>query len=144
MSYTMLLIIQDNITVGYAVAQLVKVLRYKPKGRGFDSRWCHWYNSSGRIVASWQKCDGRALYLRYEENKIFHSTTLSVDEFTYRLWQTKEWVWNTNWMILTGDIEVVGDKPVPMPLCAPQIRHGLTRDWTLATAIMWRLTDLIS
>jgi hypothetical protein len=24
------------------VAQLVKPLRYKPEGRGFDSRWCHW------------------------------------------------------------------------------------------------------
>jgi len=20
----------------------VKALRYKPEGRGFDSRWCHW------------------------------------------------------------------------------------------------------
>jgi hypothetical protein len=30
-------------TVGrYAVAQLVEALRYKPEGRGFDSRWCHW------------------------------------------------------------------------------------------------------
>ena len=27
---------------GYAVAQLVEVLRYKPEGRGFDSRCCHW------------------------------------------------------------------------------------------------------
>jgi hypothetical protein len=26
----------------YAVAQLVEALRYKPEGRGFDSRWCHW------------------------------------------------------------------------------------------------------
>jgi hypothetical protein len=25
----------------YAVAQLVEALRYKPKGRGFDSRWSH-------------------------------------------------------------------------------------------------------
>jgi hypothetical protein len=25
-----------------AVAQLVQALRYKPEGRGFDSRWCHW------------------------------------------------------------------------------------------------------
>ena len=29
-------------TWGHEVAQLVKVLRYKPEGRGFDSRWCHW------------------------------------------------------------------------------------------------------
>jgi hypothetical protein len=24
------------------VAQLVEALSYKPEGRGFDSRWCHW------------------------------------------------------------------------------------------------------
>ena len=23
-------------------AQFVETLRYKPKGRGFDSWWCHW------------------------------------------------------------------------------------------------------
>jgi hypothetical protein len=28
--------------MGHAVAQLVEAMRYKPKGRGFDSRWCHW------------------------------------------------------------------------------------------------------
>jgi len=32
---------------GYAVAQLVEALRYKPEGRGFDSRWCHWNFSLG-------------------------------------------------------------------------------------------------
>ena len=26
---------------GYAMAQLVEALRYNPKGREFDSRWCH-------------------------------------------------------------------------------------------------------
>ena len=26
----------------HAVAQFVQALRYKPEGRGFDSRWCHW------------------------------------------------------------------------------------------------------
>jgi hypothetical protein len=25
--------------LGYAIAQLVEALRYKPKGGGFDSRW---------------------------------------------------------------------------------------------------------
>ena len=30
--------------------QLVEELRYKPEGRGFDSRWCRW-NPSGRIIA---------------------------------------------------------------------------------------------
>ena len=28
--------------MGHSVAQLVEALRYKPEGRGFDSRWCHW------------------------------------------------------------------------------------------------------
>ena len=27
---------------GYAVAQLVEALRYKPEGHGFDSQWCQW------------------------------------------------------------------------------------------------------
>ena len=27
---------------GHEVAQLAEALRYKPEGRGFDSRWCHW------------------------------------------------------------------------------------------------------
>jgi len=27
---------------GHAVAQLVQALRYKPEGRWFDSRLCHW------------------------------------------------------------------------------------------------------
>jgi hypothetical protein len=26
----------------HAIAQLVEALRYKPEGRGFDSRWCNW------------------------------------------------------------------------------------------------------
>jgi hypothetical protein len=28
----------------HAVVQLVGALRYKPEGREFDSRWCHWHN----------------------------------------------------------------------------------------------------
>ena len=31
-----------SYTKGYAVAQLVEALRYKPEGCGFDSRWCYW------------------------------------------------------------------------------------------------------
>ena len=35
--------------------QLVEALRYKPEGRGFDSRWCHWNfpltNPSSRTMA---------------------------------------------------------------------------------------------
>jgi len=38
----------------FLVAQLVKALRYKQEGRGFDSRWCHcfhWHNPSGSTMA---------------------------------------------------------------------------------------------
>jgi hypothetical protein len=28
--------------VGARGGVVVKALRYKPAGRGFDSRWCHW------------------------------------------------------------------------------------------------------
>jgi hypothetical protein len=28
--------------VGYAVAQLVEALHYKPEGHGFDFQWCRW------------------------------------------------------------------------------------------------------
>jgi len=31
-----------HLTVGYAVAQLVEALRYKPEGHEFDSLWCQW------------------------------------------------------------------------------------------------------
>jgi hypothetical protein len=39
-----------------AVTQLVEALRYKPTGRGFDSRWCqwiffYWNNPVGRTMA---------------------------------------------------------------------------------------------
>jgi hypothetical protein len=32
-----------------AVAQFVEALRYKPEGRGFDSRWCHYNFSFTRL-----------------------------------------------------------------------------------------------
>jgi hypothetical protein len=34
-----------------------------------------------------------------------------------------------------GKTEVLGEKPVPVPLCPPQIPHGLTRDRTRASAV---------
>ena len=39
---TIQIIITLIISRVHAVAQLVEALRYKPEGRGFDSRWCHW------------------------------------------------------------------------------------------------------
>jgi hypothetical protein len=42
-----------------------------------------------------------------------------------------EWNWQ-------GKTEILGEKPVPMPLCPPQIPHGLTRDRTRARAVRGR------
>jgi hypothetical protein len=42
---TFISILQRAVTIlgqEYTVSQLADALRYKPKGRGFDSRWCHW------------------------------------------------------------------------------------------------------
>jgi hypothetical protein len=39
-----------------------------------------------------------------------------------------EWNWQ-------GKTEVIGEKPVPLPLCPPQIPHGLTRDQTRTSAV---------
>jgi hypothetical protein len=36
------------------VAQLVEALRYKPEGRGFDSRWSHWNFSVTKSF--WSHC----------------------------------------------------------------------------------------
>jgi hypothetical protein len=45
-----LMVIVNRIARLDAVALLVEALRCKPKGHGFDSRWCHW-NFSGRTLA---------------------------------------------------------------------------------------------
>ena len=37
-----------------------------------------------------------------------------------------------------GKTEVLGEKPVPVPLCPPQIPHGLARDRTGASAVRGR------
>ena len=39
-----------KLCLGYAVAQLIEALRYK-SGQGFDFRWCHFHNPSGRTMA---------------------------------------------------------------------------------------------
>ena len=38
---TLFMHIYDEI-LGHPVEHLVEALRYKPEGREFDSRWCHW------------------------------------------------------------------------------------------------------
>jgi hypothetical protein len=41
-------------------------------------------------------------------------------------------------MKLAGENRQLGEKPVPVPLCPPQISHGLTRDRTRASAVNGR------
>jgi hypothetical protein len=41
-------------------------------------------------------------------------------------------------MLLTGKMEILGGKPVPVPLCVAQISHGLTRDRNRASAVRGR------
>jgi hypothetical protein len=49
-----------------------------------------------------------------------------------RVWrETVEWYWQ-------GKTEELGKKPVPVPLCPPQIPHGLTRTRTRASAVRGR------
>jgi hypothetical protein len=43
----------------------------------------------------------------------------------------EEWNWQ-------GKTEVLGEEPVPVPLCPPQILHGLTRDRTRTSAMRGR------
>ena len=39
---------------GLAVAQLVEATRYKPEGRGFDSRLCHWnFSLTNYVLWPW-------------------------------------------------------------------------------------------
>jgi len=42
MVYALLFFTECICWLGVRVAQLVEALRYKPEGRVFDSRWCHW------------------------------------------------------------------------------------------------------
>jgi hypothetical protein len=45
-------------------------------------------------------------------------------------------------MKLTGETKVLGEKPVPVPLCPPQIIHGLTRDRTRPSATNAVITEV--
>jgi hypothetical protein len=48
-------------------------------------------------------------------------------------------------MILTGKTKEFGENPVPVPLCPPQISHGLTWDQTQASVVTGQqLTTCVS
>jgi hypothetical protein len=64
-------------------------------------------------------------------------THRSLKAYCVTLW----WRWKMSFFIFTsngapvgwnwqGKIEALGEKPVPVPLCSPQIPHGLTLDRT--------------
>jgi hypothetical protein len=50
------------------------------------------------------------------------------------------WVWRTTvewyWQ---GKTEELGENPVPVPMCPPEIPHGQTQAWTWASAVRGRL-----
>jgi hypothetical protein len=48
-----------------------------------------------------------------------------------------EWYWH-------GKTEELGEKPVPMPLCSPQILHGLTRARIRASALRDRRLNAVA
>jgi len=41
-TYVLSFLFHNNDISGARGGVVVKALRYKPAGRGFDSRWCHW------------------------------------------------------------------------------------------------------
>jgi hypothetical protein len=61
-------------------------------------------------------------------------TYVSISRIPQMIWvwrATVEWYWQ-------GKTEELWEKPVPVPLCPPQIPHGLTRAWTRASAARGR------
>jgi hypothetical protein len=53
---------------------------------------------------------------------------LRIPQMIWVLTATVEWYWQ-------GKTVELGQKPVPVPLCPPQIPHGLTRTRTLVSAV---------
>jgi hypothetical protein len=65
----------------------------------------------------------RLIVQPYDEDGVFSAFTCNGSPV--------EWNWQ-------GKTEVLGEKPVPVPLCPPQIPHGLKGDWTQASAVRGR------
>lgn len=54
---------------------------------------------------------------------------------------TREWVCSACGIVLTGKTQVLGEKPLPMPLCLPQMPHRKVLVWTRASVMSdWQLT----
>jgi len=50
----------------------------------------------------------------------------------------KRRVWSSSGMTLTGETEVLGQKPFPWPLCPLKFPHGLAWDQAWASAVTGR------
>ena len=72
-----------------------------------------------------------------EESVLFNDGASCEDYFALMVrewqwfWALEEWYWR-------GNTEVLGEKAGPLPLCLPQIRHGLVLDGTQAFAVRGR------
>jgi hypothetical protein len=65
-----------------------------------------------------------------------HGCLLTLVYYSFPRWyEFGERQWNDIWQ---GKTEELGDKPVPVPLCPPQIPHGLIRARTRASAVRGR------
>jgi hypothetical protein len=47
------------------VTQLVEALHYKPNGRRFDFRWCHWHQPSGHTISLGSTQPQTEMHTRY-------------------------------------------------------------------------------
>ena len=85
-----------------------------------------------------------SIFLRWRAPQQMLQTHRSLKAFCATLW----WRWlvflvfpcnvapvELNWQ---GKTEVLGEKPVPVPLCPPQIPHGLIWDRTRSSAVRGR------
>jgi hypothetical protein len=64
----------------------------------------------------------------------FYVSILCIPQMIWVWTAMVEWYWQRK-------TEELGEKPVPVPLCPPQIPHGLTQVRTRASAVRgWRLT----
>jgi hypothetical protein len=82
------------------------------------------------------------LFIYFPEDSVCQTQTwmptyVSILRIPQMIWVWRapvEWYWQ-------GKAEQLGEKPVPVPLCPPQIPHGLTLAWTRASAVRgWWLT----
>ena len=91
MKHTAANIFTSILQWGNEKAQLVEVLYYKPEGRGFDSRWCHWefffwhYTSQLTMALQLTKGSNREICTR---NISWGVKTANAEDWPYHLHMT--------------------------------------------------------